>query len=62
MQRGRKSFGVQREYFIEIMVVADQKMITYHGRSLTSYILVLMNTVGRTLLNHSFIFSVKYKN
>lgn len=34
------------EYFIQIMVVADAKMIKYHGDSLTSYILVLMSTVG----------------
>lgn len=37
--------ALPREYFIEIMVVADAKMIDYHGPSLTSYILVLMNTV-----------------
>ncbi|XP_011497655.1 PREDICTED: A disintegrin and metalloproteinase with thrombospondin motifs 9-like [Ceratosolen solmsi marchali] len=39
--------ALPREYFIEIMVVADAKMIDYHGDSLASYILVLMNTVSR---------------
>ncbi|XP_058791063.1 A disintegrin and metalloproteinase with thrombospondin motifs 9 [Phymastichus coffea] len=39
--------AMPREYFIEIMVVADSKMIDYHGPSLTSYILVLMSTVSR---------------
>ncbi|KAL7288709.1 hypothetical protein TKK_0017434 [Trichogramma kaykai] len=43
----RSRRALTREYFIEIMVVADQKMIDYHGSSLTSYILVLMNTVSR---------------
>ncbi|XP_008209068.1 A disintegrin and metalloproteinase with thrombospondin motifs 9 [Nasonia vitripennis] len=39
--------ALPREYFIEVMVVADAKMIDYHGASLTYYILVLMNTVSR---------------
>ena len=40
--------AIPREYFIEIMVVADSKMMEYHGDGLVSYILVLMNMV-RTL-------------
>lgn len=38
--------ALPREYFIEIMVVADAKMVEYHGSGLVSYILVLMSTVG----------------
>lgn len=38
--------ALPREYFIEIMVVADKKMVDYHGSGLISYILVLMSTVG----------------
>lgn len=38
--------ALPREYFIEIMVVADAKMVEYHSSGLTSYILVLMSTVG----------------
>lgn len=38
--------ALPREYFIEIMVVADAKMMEYHGTGLVSYILVLMSTVG----------------
>lgn len=38
--------ALPREYFIEIMVVADKKMVEYHGSGLISYILVLMSTVG----------------
>ncbi|XP_033214669.1 A disintegrin and metalloproteinase with thrombospondin motifs 9 isoform X2 [Belonocnema kinseyi] len=39
--------ALPREYFIEIMVVADSKMMEYHGDGLVSYILVLMNMVSR---------------
>lgn len=42
--------ALPREYFIEIMVVADKKMVDYHGSGLISYILVLMSTVGTSLL------------
>lgn len=38
--------ALPREYFIEIMVVADAKMVEYHGTGLVGYILVLMSTVG----------------
>ena len=37
--------ALPREYFIEIMVVTDSKMMEYHGDGLVSYILVLMNMV-----------------
>ncbi|KAG8040963.1 hypothetical protein G9C98_001951 [Cotesia typhae] len=39
--------ALPKEYFIEIMVVADAKMIELHGVGLVSYILGLMNTVSR---------------
>lgn len=42
--------ALPREYFIEIMVVADAKMVEYHGTGLVSYILVLMSTVGIYIL------------
>ncbi|KAK0098756.1 hypothetical protein PV326_004035 [Microctonus aethiopoides] len=38
--------ALPREYFIEIMVVADAKMVEYHGSGLVGYILVLMSTCG----------------
>jgi hypothetical protein len=47
--------ALPREYFIEIMVVADAKMIDYHGDSLASYILVLMNTVYMRLYSTSLV-------
>ncbi|XP_011349537.1 A disintegrin and metalloproteinase with thrombospondin motifs 9 isoform X3 [Ooceraea biroi] len=45
--------ALPREYFIEIMVVADAKMVKYHGSGLVSYILVLMSTVSRIYKDHS---------
>lgn len=39
--------ALPREYFIEITVVADAKMMEYHGDGLIGYILVLMSTVSR---------------
>ncbi|CAD6233944.1 GSCOCG00007421001-RA-CDS [Cotesia congregata] len=41
----RSRRALPKEYFIEIMVVADAKMIELHGVGLVSYILGLMNTV-----------------
>ncbi|KAK2580485.1 hypothetical protein KPH14_006224 [Odynerus spinipes] len=45
--------ALPREYFIEIMVVADAKMVEYHGNNLDSYILVLMSTVSRIYKDRS---------
>ncbi|KAG5308607.1 ATS20 metalloproteinase, partial [Pseudoatta argentina] len=45
--------ALPREYFIEIMVVADAKMVEYHGTGLVSYILVLMSTVSRIYKDQS---------
>ncbi|XP_067203568.1 A disintegrin and metalloproteinase with thrombospondin motifs 9 isoform X2 [Linepithema humile] len=45
--------ALPREYFIEVMVVADKKMVEYHGNSLISYILVLMSTVSRIYKDQS---------
>lgn len=45
--------ALPREYFIEIMVVADAKMMEYHGTGLVSYILVLMSTVSRIYKDQS---------
>ncbi|XP_020280121.1 A disintegrin and metalloproteinase with thrombospondin motifs 9 isoform X3 [Pseudomyrmex gracilis] len=45
--------ALPREYFIEIMVVADAKMVAYHGSGLVSYILVLMSTVSRIYKDQS---------
>ncbi|XP_034940467.1 A disintegrin and metalloproteinase with thrombospondin motifs 9 isoform X2 [Chelonus insularis] len=39
--------ALPQEYFIEIMVVADAKMIEYHGDNLVAYVLILMSTVSR---------------
>ncbi|XP_057333026.1 A disintegrin and metalloproteinase with thrombospondin motifs 9-like isoform X2 [Microplitis mediator] len=43
----RSRRALPREYFIEIMVVADDKMVDYHGSNLVEYIFVLMSTVSR---------------
>ncbi|XP_053973328.1 A disintegrin and metalloproteinase with thrombospondin motifs 9-like isoform X2 [Hylaeus volcanicus] len=45
--------ALPREYFIEIMVVADDKMEKYHGKALFSYILVLMSMVSRLYKDQS---------
>lgn len=45
--------ALPREYFIEIMVVADAKMVEYHGSGLVNYILVLMSTVSRIYKDQS---------
>ncbi|XP_076172003.1 A disintegrin and metalloproteinase with thrombospondin motifs 9 isoform X2 [Ptiloglossa arizonensis] len=45
--------ALPREYFIEIMVVADAKMVKYHGKGLFSYILVLMSMVSRIYKDQS---------
>ncbi|XP_043251540.1 A disintegrin and metalloproteinase with thrombospondin motifs gon-1-like [Colletes gigas] len=45
--------ALPREYFIEIMVVADAKMVKYHGKALFSYILVLMSMVSRIYKDQS---------
>lgn len=42
--------ALPREYFIEIMVVADAKMVNYHGKGLFGYILVLMSMVSILIL------------
>ncbi|XP_015176924.1 PREDICTED: A disintegrin and metalloproteinase with thrombospondin motifs 9 isoform X2 [Polistes dominula] len=49
----RPQRALPREYFIEIMVVADEKMAEYHGENLDSYILVLMSTVSRIYKDRS---------
>ncbi|XP_029666691.1 A disintegrin and metalloproteinase with thrombospondin motifs 9 isoform X3 [Formica exsecta] len=49
----RSRRALPREYFIEIMVVADAKMVEYHGSGLVSYILVLMSTVSRIYKDQS---------
>ncbi|XP_043267299.1 A disintegrin and metalloproteinase with thrombospondin motifs 9 isoform X2 [Venturia canescens] len=44
----RQRRALAHEYFVEIMVVADAKMLEYHGvEHLVPYILVLMSTVYR---------------
>lgn len=47
--------ALPREYFIEIMVVADAKMVDYHGHGLFNYILVLMSTVSATASQNLFL-------
>lgn len=43
-RRGRRS--VSHERFVEILVVADGKMVSYHGDNLVHYILTLMSVVS----------------
>lgn len=50
--------ALPHEYFIEIMVVADAKMMEYHGSGLVSYILVLMSTVSEYICTFLSIFSL----
>nr|XP_050844302.1 A disintegrin and metalloproteinase with thrombospondin motifs 9 isoform X2 [Vespula vulgaris] len=49
----RPQRALPREYFIEILVVADKKMTEYHADNLDSYILVLMSTVSRIYKDRS---------
>lgn len=37
----------RREYFVEVMVVADKKMAEYHGGGLNDYVLTLMSIVAK---------------
>ena len=34
------------EYFVELLVVADQEMERYHGKNLKDYVLTLMSVVS----------------
>ncbi|XP_046400011.1 A disintegrin and metalloproteinase with thrombospondin motifs 9-like isoform X2 [Ischnura elegans] len=47
IKRFSQKEGTSREYFLEVMVVADRKMIEYHGSELASYVLTLMSIVSR---------------
>lgn len=38
--------SVSQERFVEILVVADGKMVAYHGDNLLHYILTLMSVVS----------------
>ena len=54
-QRLRHRFrrSVSKEKWVETLVVADTKMIEYHGReNVESYILTIMNMVCQTLWGH----------
>lgn len=42
----RKKRSPFQEHFIEIMVVADRKMVEYHGSNLIFYVLSLMSSVS----------------
>jgi hypothetical protein len=42
----RRRRSVSQERFVEILVVADGKMVSYHGDNLVHYILTLMSVVS----------------
>ncbi|XP_071450367.1 A disintegrin and metalloproteinase with thrombospondin motifs 20 [Hetaerina americana] len=42
----RRKRSTSKEYFLEVMVVADRKMLEYHGDELVSYVLTLMSIVS----------------
>lgn len=43
--------SMSQERFVEILVVADGKMVAYHGDNLQHYILTLMSVVSRPHLH-----------
>ena len=46
-QRRRRQRSISREKWVETLVVADPKMVEYHGRSgVESYVLAVMNIVS----------------
>ncbi|XP_045034330.1 A disintegrin and metalloproteinase with thrombospondin motifs 9 isoform X2 [Daphnia magna] len=45
-RRRRRRRSVSQERFVEILVVADGKMVSYHGDNLVHYILTLMSVVS----------------
>lgn len=46
--KGARTKRTDREYFIEVLVVADKKMVAYHRdrETLVQYILIIMSHVG----------------
>nr|XP_018915649.1 PREDICTED: A disintegrin and metalloproteinase with thrombospondin motifs 9-like isoform X3 [Bemisia tabaci] len=44
--RSRRKRSTSQEYFVELMVAADQKMADYHGAGLHLYILTLVSVVA----------------
>lgn len=61
--RGRSQRSVSRERWVETMVVADSKLIEYHGsENVESYIFTIMNMVsslGRSEVFCSLLFTLK---
>lgn len=61
--RGRSQRSVSRERWVETMVVADSKLIEYHGsENVESYIFTIMNMVsslGRSEVICSLLFTLK---
>jgi len=56
-ERRRRRRSVSHERFVEVLVVADGKMVAYHGDNLVHYILTLMSVVSPDLINHSLFIS-----
>lgn len=49
--------SVSKERWVETLVVADSKMVEYHGSDhVESYILTIMNMVGKIFFLFNFLF------
>ena len=46
MARARRSAN-SWDHYVEVMVVADVKMLRYHGHNLENYVLTLFSTVNQ---------------
>lgn len=53
--RRRKRFLSYPRY-VELMVTADAKMVTHHGRNLEHYILTIMSVVSKIMFLNFFFF------
>ncbi len=47
-KKSRTKRSLSQERFVEVLVVADGKMVSYHGDNLVHYILTLMSVVSPT--------------
>lgn len=47
--RWRPKRSISRQIFIEVLIVADSRMVAFHGTNLQSYVLALMSSVSNPL-------------
>lgn len=53
----RKKRSYSHERYIELLIVADNRMSQYHKENLETYILTLMNSVSSLTCSHYVVFS-----